>query len=199
MSLGLASDCLTSRGLDVEALRSYRLGVVETPAVGHEHAVGRLSIPYLTPTGVVAMKFRCMADSHGDHKGSSCPKYLYNTGDTPTLYNVGVLSRDIDRVVITEGELDALAVETLAGLAAVGYPGVSVWSKHRYWARCFAGIPSVFVIADGDKPGRDSANMIAQDIPSSRVIRMPDGHDANSFLAQFGWEAFYSKLGIDCG
>ncbi len=195
-NLELAKPYLTSRGLDVVRLTQYRLGVVVDPVAGHEHAVGRLAIPYDTPTGVVAMKFRCIDEGHGDHRGVSCPKYVYTTGDELHLFNTRTLTQDQDIVVLTEGELDALAVESV-GLAGVGYPGVSAWGKHgRAWGRAFAGV-SVVVVADGDKPGVDSAERVARDIGNSTIVRMPSGEDANSFIHRFGWQAFYDKVGID--
>ncbi len=190
----LATAYLSDRGLEAKNLRPYRLGVVVEPAHGHEHAQNRLSIPYLTPTGPVGVKFRCLEAHACGEVG--CARYTYPVGHRQTLYNTGTLVQDHPFVVLTEGELDAIAVETLTGLPAVAYPGVATWKGNRYWGRCFAGYETVFVIADGDKPGRKAAADVADDIVGSAVVNMPDGHDSNSFLAAYGWETYLERLGF---
>src|SRR6478735_6020501 len=59
---------LEGRGIDKEAALSSGLGVVRDPLPGQDHLVGRLAIPYLTPSGPVNYNFRCM-QSH------SCKEY----------------------------------------------------------------------------------------------------------------------------
>ena len=63
---------LRGRGITKEAASLFRLGSVVEPSAGHEHAIGRLSIPYITPAGVVGIKFRAIDDT--------TPKYLWPTG-----------------------------------------------------------------------------------------------------------------------
>ena len=53
-----AIDYLTTRGLSVEEAKRFHLGVVENPLPGHEGYKGKLVIPYLTPSGVVDLRFR---------------------------------------------------------------------------------------------------------------------------------------------
>ncbi len=67
-SIHLGKDYLASRGLSVEEVQRFHLGVVEHPLPGHEGYTGRLAIPYVTPSGVVDIRFRTM--SGGD------PKYM---------------------------------------------------------------------------------------------------------------------------
>lgn len=201
-NLDLARDYLTGRGLDVDALRKFRLGVVEDPEPGHEDFVGRLSIPYLTPNGPVDLKFRCMR--HADCKAVGCLKYLgldlsaeKDKEGRPKswLYNAPAVLEDTDVLVLTEGEIDALAVETVANLPAVGQPGGTLWAKCKHWPRVFDGI-RVVVLADGDKAGLAAAKAVAMTMDDVQIVRMPRGEDANSFLAKFGAEAFYERLGL---
>ncbi len=56
------------------------------PDVGHEAFQGRLSIPYITKTGVVDLRFRSL------HPAVE-PKYMGMTGMETKMYNV----LDIDR------------------------------------------------------------------------------------------------------
>ena len=47
-----AEDYLEERGIPLELARQARLGVVVDPFTGHENYQGRLSIPYITRSGV---------------------------------------------------------------------------------------------------------------------------------------------------
>ena len=46
----------------MEAARLARLGVVVEPEVGHEQFAGRLSIPYITKSGVVGLRCETPGD-----------------------------------------------------------------------------------------------------------------------------------------
>lgn len=200
-SVELAGAYLVKRGLTEEIAEIARLGYVADPVAGHEALKGRLCIPYLTVAGVVQLKFRCIEDHNC--KDVDHPKYLYDEGQPPRLYNVLALLESNDVVVITEGEIDALSVHHLVGIPAVGAPGVSSWKP--FWHRLFAGHPRIIVVADGDDPGVDFARSLVdgngrRDLPAlegATLIRMPAGDDSNSFIVREGTNAFRAKLGLD--
>lgn len=181
---GRAEAYLASRGITREAAGVFMLGVAD-----RGEFAGRLSIPYLTPGGVVAIKYRAM--------DGSAPKYLNESGCGIHLYNAQVLIHAADRVVLTEGEMDAITVQAYTGLPAVAYPGVDTWGKERHWRLCFQDAAEVVVVADGDKPGRDAAKRVADSIGShARVVNMPgnEGMDANQFIAEQGASAFLERI-----
>ena len=189
-NLNSALPYLGSRGITKEAAEMFSLGYVSEG----EYA-GRLSIPYLTPAGVVQLKYRCTDFSHGDHKGVECRKYLFEAGLGVHLYNAQVLIRFADTIVVTEGELDAICVQAYTGLPAVGYPGVDTWAKARYFRLCFEGVSDVIVVADGDKPGREAARRVAESIGmNARVCDMPNGEDSSSFIASQGAGAYLERI-----
>lgn len=191
-----ARDYLCNRLIDHRTYNRYQLGIVAEPAPGHEPMVGRISIPYLTPAGVVDIKFRCIVDH--SCKEMKCPKYLGLPGGGSRLYNArAVLAAHNNVVVICEGEFDAMAVSGLAGIPAVGYPGTDTWGKPHtaHWPRVFAGLDAV-VVADGDKPGVASAKAVAASLEQARIVHMPEGEDANSMILKDGPEAFRERLGI---
>ncbi len=72
---------LKSRGIPIETARLARLGVVVEAEVGHEIYTGRLSIPYVTKTGVVDLRFRSLNPAVE-------PKYMGLTGADTKMYNV---------------------------------------------------------------------------------------------------------------
>lgn len=183
---------LYARGLG-EFTGRYSLGVVTEPWPGHEMMTGRISIPYLTPAGPVDLKFRCIADH--DCKAEHCPKYLGLEGGGGRLYNARAVLAANNTVVICEGEFDAMAVSGLAGVPAVGYPGTDTWQRGKHFPRVFAGL-DVVVLADGDKPGVSAAKVVAKSIPGARIVHMPNGEDANSFLLAHGADAFRERLGL---
>lgn len=181
---------LDSRGLTKEVAAMFSLGYVSD---GEQ--AGRISIPYHTPNGVVAIKYRCANIEHGEHKDVDCPKYLSESGVGIHLFNAQVLIHCADTVVVTEGEMDAICVQAYTGLPAVAYPGVDTWKKHRHFRLCFEGVSEVIVVADGDKPGRVAAQQVAESIGlNARVIDLPNGDDASSYIASHGAGRFLERI-----
>lgn len=177
---------LAGRGISEEAARAARLGVVDTPAPTHDSYVGRLCIPYVSPAGVLGLKFRSMTGAD--------PKYLCLPNSRPLLYGVQAFFEDSDTIAITEGELDALILAHEVGLPAVGCPGVSTWQEHH--RRCFAGYDQVLVFADGDGPGHGLAKRISRDLDQARVVPMPDGTDVTDVYLAEGAEGIRRRAGL---
>lgn len=178
---------LRSRNLTRETAERFRLG--------YDPRDNRLTIPYLHPGGAWHLKRRCIRDH--DHKADDCPKYSYEAGVEMHLFNAQALLT-ADSVVVTEGELDAIACEQ-AGVAAVGYPGASTWARMRHWPLCFDSAEEVVVIADGDEPGTKAAGVVAKSLRQSvsadvRVVQMPPGEDASSFLQSRGDGEFLALI-----
>lgn len=193
-NVGAAAAYLNSRGITEEVAHAFQLGLVPED----NDFAGRLSIPYITVTGIVDIKYRCINPTHEDHRGIACPKYGKESGLGVHLFNGRALIGNADRVVLTEGEFDAIAVQSLAGYPAVGYPGVETWQKQEHWRLCFDSVAEVVIIADGDDPGRKAAERVMNSFGKmdllARVVEMPDGHDANSFLIQFGIPEFHRRV-----
>jgi len=188
------------RALTREEAEAFRLGFVKEPVTEeHEQYVGRLCIPYMTPTGIVNLKFRCTEHgSHEDCKPHGHPKYYSLSGYGVRLYNVLALMKDATEVVVTEGEMDAVAVQSKLGIPAVGYPGATQWSGNPHWPLIFEGYSTVYVIADGDKPGREAAKEVARTLRNARVIQCPDEQDANDLVKTGdGRQWLADRLGIE--
>lgn len=195
---------LTERGLDRLIQVRHGLGCVVKPVVGHEHYAGRVSIPYVTPTGVVQIKFRCIEAHSCEEVG--CPKYLGITGAGVWMYNTRAFLVDSPVIGVAEGEIDALSVQEFSGIPCVGFPGATTAVgdetkearpvRHSYWLRAFTGYQRVLVFGDGDSTGRRAANGIAKNIIQADAVIMPDGEDPNSLLTQDGGLAEFRRL---CG
>ena len=183
---GGVQDYLTSRGITRRAIDRFKLGSDGT----------RLVIPYLTPAGPWQFKYRCVKDHNckDEHGG----KYAYDDGAQQLLYNTQTLLT-ADRVVIVEGELDAISVE-MAGAPAVAYPGVTNWQKWFAW--CFDSVEEITVVADGDEPGEKAATSVADSLRSRlpdvdvRRVVLPAGEDSNSFINNEGQLAYLERIGF---
>ena len=144
-----------------------------------------LCIPYLTPTGPVSVKYRNL-------RPDAATKYLVPTGASTHLYNVMDLHRKSDRIVITEGEIDALTLSMLE-IPSVGIPGVNNFKP--FYRRVFDGYRDVVIATDNDarddgsNPGQELARLLLREIYGSRVVTLPRGHDINSLFVEQGSDA----------
>ena len=186
-SISLAEDYLASRGITREAARLARLGVVEEPETGHEQYTGRLSIPYITKTGVVDLRFRSLNPAVE-------PKYMGMVGAETKMYNVLDIERAGDWIGVCEGEIDTLTLSTLVGIPCIGVPGSNSWKKH--YTRLLADFERVFIFADGDEPGREFARGLSKELPAT-VVAMEDGEDVNSSFVKYGADYIRDKIGLN--
>ncbi|MET7984540.1 toprim domain-containing protein [Streptomyces sp. NPDC005281] len=199
---------MRARGLDDVADR-FTLGFVGSALTGHEQRAGHLVLPYLRPAngphGVATIRFRCIADRcvrdeegnylaptrKENHQGHG--KYLTLPGDQPRLFNTKALITGSRNIVITEGEFDAMVWESV-GVPAIAYQGTSSWRDH--FLPALMGFESVYIIADGDKPGLEAAEKLAASLLNAKVIVLGDGHDSNSFLHEYGALALRERIGL---
>jgi DNA primase len=181
---------LRSRGISKEVAVTFLLGTVNNPAPGHEHAAGCLSIPYITPTGVVGIKFRKIDGGQ--------PKYIWPTGQKIGMFNVKDLILDTDTMCICEGEVDTMVLSGLCGIPAVGVAGVTQWKEH--FPIMFEGYKRIFVFADNDvkedgrNPGMELAKRIKEDLNNAVVINLPENKDVNDVYLREGANWFKEKI-----
>ena len=185
-SISLAHDYLASRGIPLEVARLARLGVVAEPEVGHEQYQGRLSIPYVTKTGVVDLRFRSLNPAVE-------PKYMGLTGAETKMYNVLDIDKAGDFIGVCEGELDTITLSHCVGIPCIGVPGANSWKKH--YTRLLADFERVFIFADGDQPGTEFARSLARELPVT-IVQLPEGQDVNSMYVQEGSDYFHQKMDL---
>ena len=185
-----AASYLEARGITAEVAHTFRLGSVVEPSAGHEHAVGRLSIPYLTPAGVVGIKFRSIDDT--------TPKYLWPSGQKIGLYNVLDLHRYSDTIAICEGEIDTIVASGIVGIPAVGVAGVSQWKP--WFPKLFESYSRILIFADNDvkedgtNPGQELARRIKEDLDKATIVQLPPNMDVNEIYLQLGKDWFTERL-----
>lgn len=184
----LAEAYLASRGIPLAVANTYRLGYVTEQNVqpGDQDMIGRLALPFLTPHGVIDMRFR-------DIGGQSRAKYLSKPGSHTRIFAVGNLLKASPFVCITEGEFDTIIADGLCGLPSVGVPGASNWQPH--YPLLFED-RQVFVLCDGDTAGREFGKKVAATVDGATIIPMPDGMDVNEVFLQYGASEIRKKVGI---
>lgn len=182
-----AVEFLKSRGIDGATALKFRLGFVESPLENHDGMQGMLSIPYVTPTGVTAIRFRRLQGDGG--------KYHQETGSFSPLFNVRDLHRPERYISICEGELDAVIMSGLCGVPAVAIPGTGQWNKRgKIYSRLFQDYDKVFIVMDPDKAGQDIAPNIAKYVPNPVNVVLP--FDVNDTFLANGREFILQELGL---
>ena len=183
-----AADYLTARGITGAIAQQALLGYVKDPLPGHDLYAGRIVLPYLTPAGIVDLRFRAVGDGVK-------PKYLSLPGAHPRLYNTTTIAADPPVIGVCEGEFDALILTHHVGLPTVALPGAQTWHKRRH-PRIFRGFDRVLVFPDGDEPGRGLAKEIAGAVRAAVVIDLGDGMDVTDAYLAYGSEWIRERAGL---
>ena len=135
--------------------------------------------------------------------GDEKPKYL-NSPETPVfskgrelygLYEARQALRERGFVLVTEGYMDVVALAQLGFPNAVATLGTACTTEHVQ--KLFRFTDSVVFSFDGDTAGRraarkalDGALPYATDVRSVKFLFLPPEHDPDSFIREFGADAF---------
>ena len=149
---------------------------MEHPLPGHEGYTGRLAIPYVTPSGVVDIRFRTM--SGGD------PKYMGMPGAKTTMFNSQAVLTADGYICVTEGEIDCITLVAKTNHPSVGIPGANNWKP--YYSKILDDFETVIILADGDAAGLEFGKKITRELGNANIVQMPDGHDVNSVVLTEG-------------
>jgi len=172
----LAKEYLSSRHLSVEEAKVFHLGVVEDPLPGHEAYTGRLAIPYITPSGVVDIRFRGMYNED--------PKYMGLVGAKTTMFNTQACFVADKYICVTEGEFDCIMMSVKTLHPTIGIPGANNWKPH--YAKILDDFDTVIVLADGDAAGLEFGKKISRELGNVNIISMLEGEDVNSMMIKKG-------------
>ena len=183
--LELATEYLLSRHLLVEEANIFHLGVVEDPMPGHEPYKNRLAIPYITPSGVVDIRFRALLPEQE-------PKYLGLVGSKTTMFNTQALFAANKYICVTEGEFDCIMMSVKTTHPTVGIPGANNWKPH--YVKLLDDFETVIVLADGDAAGLEFGKKISRELGNVNIISMPDGEDVNSMIIKKGSNWIHERI-----
>ncbi|MEN9539725.1 MAG: hypothetical protein RLZZ126_1960, partial [Pseudomonadota bacterium] len=135
--------------------------------------------------------------------GDDKPKYL-NSPETPVfskgrelygLFEARQHLREAGYVLVTEGYMDVVALAQLGFGNAVATLGTACTDEHVQ--KLFRFTDAVVFSFDGDAAGRraarkalDAAIPFATDVRSVKFLFLPPEHDPDSYIREFGQEAF---------
>jgi DNA primase len=179
--VGKVAEYLSGRGITKEVATTFRLGY-ETNDSEYQN---RLSIPYLTPAGVVDIRYRGLPPLDG-------PKYLSRPGAATKLFNVKDLLIDSPVLYVCEGEIDTITASALCGMPTVGVPGANNWQAH--FKLLMSDYHRVIVLCDGDEAGRQFGKTVCKEVDSAVAVTMPAGMDINDLYIQGGREAVLKQV-----
>jgi DNA primase len=189
-----AMDYLLSRGINRATWDSFKLGIVDDPFPDHTSYAGRISIPYMTVSGIATMRFKAIPDSNGMTNGAKMLSLPGALGKGRP-YNIVDALTTTDVLVIAEGEPDTWTVSQL-GIPVIGIPGAKAWKRIFKPLFLYRGDLIVIVHNDDDGSGRAFANSVSANLPYARHVLMPEGHDANSLFNEIGGDGLLEALGI---
>lgn len=129
-----------------------------------------LAIPVIDTDGTVLFyKYRRSPWNGGG------PKYRYEAGSTAALYGAETLKnlQPGEEVVITEGELDALALRSLGYHTVSSTGGSGTWRQE--WSDLLKEF-NVVICYDADQAGVEGALRVAAMTPHARIARLPVAH-----------------------
>jgi len=181
----LAEEYLLSRQLSVEEAKVFHLGVVEDPLPGHEAYKGRLAIPYITPSGVVDIRFRGINNED--------PKYMGLVGAKTTMFNTQACFVADKYICVTEGEFDCIMMTVKTMHPTIGIPGANNWKPH--YAKILDDFDTVIVLADGDAAGLEFGKKISRELGNVNIVSMPEGEDVNSVMIKRGSDWIDERIG----
>lgn len=186
----VAQEYLKGRGITGEATQHHRLGFVAEPLENHDEMVGMLCIPFITPTGVSALRFRRITGT--GHK------YHQEGASVSPLFNVRDLHRPEPYIALCEGELDGLVMSSLVRVPACALAGTGQWMKQgKFYKRLFVDYDKVFVLMDPhdkDDAGQKTAKLILRSLPNAVNIVLPE--DVNDTYLQHGREFILREMGL---
>lgn len=135
--------------------------------------------------------------------GDGKPKYL-NSPETPVfskgrelygLFEARTAIRELGYALVTEGYMDVVALAQLGFPNAVATLGTACTTDHIQ--KLFRFTDSIVFSFDGDAAGRraarkalDCALPFASDVRSIKFLYLPAEHDPDSFIREFGQDAF---------
>lgn len=124
---------------------------------------GRIVIPVFNTEGdFIFNKYR------RDPEETDGPKYTYDKGAVSTLYAIDNI---VPGVIICEGELDVLALES-RGFPAVSSTG-GAGTFRPEWAEHFSKVEDIYMVFDNDKAGNEGRMRVARILPRAKNVPLP--------------------------
>ena len=148
---------------------------------------------------VIAFGGRVILDEQPKYLNSPETPYFYKGRELYGLYEARQANRDLPELIVVEGYLDVLALAQYGITHAVATLGTATSTEHIEKLSRFT--THIVFCFDGDKAGRQAAWRALQnalpalrDTVSIHFLFLPDGADPDSYVRQFGAEAFRQAI-----
>ena len=173
---------LNKRCLSNEIINKFKIG----------WSGSAISIPIYTKKGeYIFFKYRKDPD-----EVSNRPKSWYDTGAEASLYGWENLTNNKPFLVICEGELDRLVLES-NGIPAITSTGGAGTFKDE-WLSYFKYISSLYICFDSDPTGLSCAQKLLERLPQARfvsLLSLPEGKkDITDFFMMGKVQADFNRL-----
>lgn len=97
-------------------------------------------------------------------------KYTSVTGSRAGLFNADVLW-NTDKVVICEGEIDAMLLTQWGFPAVSSTVGAGTWKAD--WVKLFSSVRQIFILYDNDAAGRTGSSLVFATMRRAKIINYP--------------------------
>jgi DNA primase len=184
----------------VERLLATGLIIARDNGGHYDRFRGRLMFPIRDARGrTIGFGGRALGDGEPKYLNSPETVLFHKGRELYGLYEARQALRQIDQLVVVEGYMDAVALARHGIDFAVATLGTATTPEHLN--RLFRLTENVCFAFDGDRAGRKAAwraleNALPQ-IREGRQIRfmfLPEGHDPDSYVNEFGTDAFLEAL-----
>ena len=184
----------------VERLLATGLIIARDNGGHYDRFRDRIMFPIRDARGrTIAFGGRALGDGEPKYLNSPETVLFHKGRELYGLYEARQALRQIDQLVVVEGYMDAVALSRHGIDFAVATLGTATTPEHLN--RLFRLTENVCFAFDGDRAGRQAAwraleNALPQ-IREGRQIRfmfLPDGHDPDSYVNEFGTDAFLKAL-----
>jgi len=157
------------RGLKEETIKKFKIGWNQA-----------ITIPIFDENNnLVNIRYRLDPDKTGDQK------YWNTTGyGEARLFNISVLKKVKDCVVVAEGEFDAMVLDQNGIPAVSGTCGARTFKEE--WAKYFKEIKTVYLCYDTDKEGKEGAEKTASILNRKvKIINLPHKKDKKIDITEY--------------
>ena len=184
----------------VERLLATGLIIAKDNGGHYDRFRDRVIFPIRDARGrTIAFGGRTMGDGEPKYLNSPETVLFHKGRELYGLYEARQALRHIEQLIVVEGYMDAVALARHGIDFVVATLGTATTAEHLN--RLFRLTDNVCFAFDGDRAGRKAAwraleNALPQ-IREGRQIRfmfLPDGHDPDSFVNEFGTDAFLESL-----
>ena len=172
-------DYIISHGLSEETLKKFNLSFNEKR--------NAIVIPITNGADkLLYNKYRNL----GHEENEEIPKYQFDPGTHPTLFNPQALKANA--IIITEGEIDAIRLDQEGFPTISGTGGANTFPEE--WIKELKD-KTIFLCYDNDEGGAEGLKKIAKLLPKAFVVLLPNGYkDVCEYLKKNSKKDFLSLI-----